>query len=300
MISPPYLKYGDKVGIVAPAGRVDYALIEQASSILENWGLNVVMGKYLSRAYFQFAGTDKQRAEDVQTFLDDESIRAVFCARGGYGSLRTIGLLDFSTFVKNPKWIIGYSDITVFHAYVNSSLNIETIHGIMPKNFMEPGTQTSLESMKDALFGKKIVYHFKTNKYSRPGVCSGELAGGNLSVLHSIAGTPYDYNYKNKILFIEDLDEYLYHIDRMMMNFKLSNKLKKMKGLLIGDFTDMKDNAIPFGKNFSQIINEAVRNEKYPVGFGLHAGHIQPNLALILGRQVAIDINYNQCTIEFL
>ena len=287
LIQPPYLKRGDKIGIVATARKISTEEINPAIAIFKSWGLEVVVGNNLFNTYNQFSGTDEERANDLQTLLNDTSIKAIISARGGYGTVRIIDQINFTSFTKNPKWIIGYSDITVLHAHIHN-LGIETLHATMPINFNK--NAEALESLRKALFGEKIKYEIETNPSNRKGISEGELIGGNLSILYSLSGSISDINTKGKILFLEDLDEYLYHIDRMMMNLKRTGKLSHLAGLVIGGMSDMKDNTIPFGKTAEEIILDAVNEYDYPVCFNFPAGHIDRNLALLFGRKIKLEI----------
>ena len=292
MITPNFLKQGDKIGIVAPARKIYLNEIEASIKVFEKWGLQVELGKNLFAQYKQFAGTDEQRAEDLQYMLDNPEIKAIVCARGGYGSVKTLKLLDFTKFLKNPKWLVGYSDITALHAHLNQNLGVKSIHGTMPFNFPKDATENeAVKTLKKALFGETSIYNFSSHEFNSIGNMEGELIGGNLSVLYSVAGTKYDINTKDKILILEDLDEYLYHIDRMMMNLKYSGKLENLKGLIIGGMTDMNDNQIPFGKTAYEIIRDAVSEYNYPVCFNFPIGHIENNLAIVLGSNVQLEIN---------
>jgi len=291
MTIPPYLKRGDKIGIVAPARKISKEEIQFAIDTFEKWGLKVVFGKNLFRNENQYSGSDEQRTEDLQTMLDDDSIRAVISARGGYGTLRIIDKLNFSAFKKNPKWIIGYSDITVLHSHIHWSFDIETLHATMPINFSKD--EESVESLRKSLFGEKVSYEFPSHNLNRNGNTLGELVGGNLSLLYSLQGSVSDISTESKILFIEDLDEYLYHIDRMMISLKRSEKLSKLAGLVVGGMTDMKDNQTPFGKTAEEIIFDAVKEFDYPVCFGFPAGHQTKNLALIFGRKARLSVGQN-------
>jgi muramoyltetrapeptide carboxypeptidase len=256
------------------------------------WGLEVVEGESLYAAYHQFAGSDSQRKDDMQQMLDDDSIRAIICSRGGYGTVRIVDGLDFSRFVKNPKWIIGYSDFTVLHSHIHRHYNIESLHAIMPINFKDKcESNPSLNSMKKALFGKELVYKYPAGTAFRQGSCKAQLIGGNLSILYSLTNTNSDIDTNGKILFLEDVDEYLYHIDRMMMNLRRSGKLEGLAGLIVGGMTRMHDNEIPFDKTANQIIAEAVEDYPYPVCFNFPAGHLDDNRALILGREVTLDVS---------
>jgi muramoyltetrapeptide carboxypeptidase len=298
MIIPPYLNSGDKVAIVAPARFITKKESEPAIELLTDWGYNVIEVNGLYEAYNQFAGTDLQRAASMQQALDDESIRAIFFARGGYGCLRTLMHLDWTGFTRSPKWLVGYSDITVFHSYVNQVLGIETIHGPMPVKFQETPEDT-LNRLHDALQGKLFTYQFKSHPFNKKGTAKGMLTGGNLSILYSLRGTNADIKPDGNILFIEDLDEYLYHIDRMMMNFHYGNILQNINALIVGGMEDMHDNQIPFGASAEEIIASSLRGLDYPVIFGFKAGHIAQNNPIYLGREITIDANDNDVTIRF-
>jgi muramoyltetrapeptide carboxypeptidase len=255
-----------------------------------------VLGKNLFESSNQYAGTDTQRTEDLQWALNDKTIKAIIIARGGYGSVRTIEQIDFTEFKKHPKWMVGYSDVTVLHNAIHK-IGVATLHATMPLNFTK--NEEATKSMVDALFGKLIQVETEENYSNISGTAKGQLVGGNLSLIYSLSGTPFDIDTTNKILFIEDLDEYLYHIDRMMMQLKLSGKLKKLKGLIVGGMTDMKDNAIPFGKFPEDIILDAVKEYNYPVCFDFPAGHIDRNLAMYFGREVELTVSDN-ATLKFL
>jgi muramoyltetrapeptide carboxypeptidase len=290
MKTPPYLKKGDKIGIVASARKISKEEVQPALEILASWGLEAVLGKNVFKEEHQFSGTDKERTEDLQMMLDDPSVKAVISARGGYGTIRIIDNIDFSGFRKEPKWIIGYSDITVLHSHIHNS-GIETIHATMPINFTKNAEAT--ETLRKALFGEKLSYEAELHSMNRNGKAQAELVGGNLSLLYALSGSVSDIDTKGKILFIEDLDEYLYHIDRMMINLKRSGKLSQLAGLIVGGMSDMKDNAVPFGKNAEEIIMDAVKEYNYPVCFNFPAGHIDKNLAIVLGRKVKMEVNGN-------
>ncbi len=301
MITPPNLKPGDTIGIVAPARKIEKRDIEAAVKIFEQWGLYIVFGKNLFNQERQFAGTDKERANDLQFMLDDPNIKAIICARGGYGTIKTLPHLDFSRFIKNPKWIIGYSDITALHAQLNQNLGVKSIHGIMPLNFPPNSIPNrAIKTLKKALWGNHGEYAVSSHPFNRKGEVTGKLVGGNLSVLYSISGTIYDIHMKGKILFIEDLDEYLYHIDRMMMNLKYSGKLENLKGLIIGGMTGMNDNTVAYGKTAYEIIQEAVAEYHYPVCYNFPAGHIPDNLAVVLGATVELKVTGEGARMKFL
>lgn len=300
MKTPPYLKKTDTVSIVAPAGKIDYTKILNAKKYLESLGLNVKIGKNVNNNFYQFSATPEQRLSDFQQAIDDKNIKAVFCARGGYGSVQIIDKLNFSEFIQNPKWIIGYSDITVFHSYLNKIAKVCSIHGTMPVNYPNNSTENqSLQSLRKLLFGKKIEYKIKTANQKFSGEIQGELIGGNLSILYSLRGTPYDIDTNGKILFIEDISEYLYNIDRIMHNFKLGGKLTKLKAIIVGGFTDIKDNGQPFGKSVKDIINNAVKEYNFPVIFDFPAGHQEQNFALKFGCNVKIIATKTETIVSF-
>lgn len=292
MQTPPFLIPGDKVAIVAPARKVSPDEIEAGVNKLRSWGLEVVFGEHLFGDCNQYSGTDQERTSDIQSALDDPGIKAVIAARGGYGTIRIIDYLDFSAFRINPKWIIGFSDITVLHSHIQTNLGIETLHACMPFTFPPDGSDgPSTETLRKALFGEQISYKFQTAELSVIGEAEGILAGGNLSILYALNGTPSDLDTRGKILFIEDLDEYLYHVDRMMMNLRRSGKLSGLAGLVVGGMSGMNDNTVPFGKSPEQIIYESVADYHYPVCFGFPAGHLDDNRALILGRRVKLHVS---------
>ena len=300
MIRPSYLKNGDHVGVVAPAGIVNEKDVDTALGIFKEWGLKTITGKHLFERSGFFAGTDQQRYEDFQAMLDDPDIKAIFCARGGYGIIRIIEKLDFTRFLKIPKWIIGYSDITIFHILLNGYLKCESLHAIMPKNFQKAHQdRLSLPTLKDALFGEKLRYSAEKHDLNRPGQSAGELIGGNLSIIYSLQGTHLEIDTNDKILFIEDIDEYIYHIDRMMMNLKLSGKLKNLKGLIVGGMTKIKHTTPDYDKTADEVISEIISEYNYPVIFGFQAGHIIPNHTLILGRNVNIKVSDQKTMIHF-
>lgn len=297
MIQPNYLQKNDTVAIVSTARKISLQEIKSAVKLLESWGLKVVVGKTIGLAENQFAGNDTERASDFQKMLDNPTIKAIWCARGGYGTVRIIDSLDFKKFKQHPKWIIGYSDITVLHSNLHH-LDFETIHGIMPLN-LEKNTKEAKESLRKSLFGEKLFYEIISSKKNIVGLAFGELVGGNLSILYSLLGSESTLDTKNKILFIEDLDEYLYHIDRMMMNLKRNGYFENLKGLIIGGMTNMHDNEIPFGKNTQEIILDIISEYNFPVVFDFPAGHIADNRTLILGRKVELKVDEKEVRLLF-
>ncbi len=300
MIRPSYLKKGDNVIILAPAGKIDLSIVESAKNHLENWDLNVELSENINKPHFQFSAKDDERLKDLQQALNNENIKAIFCARGGYGSIKIAEKLNFDKFKKFPKWIIGYSDITILHSLINSQIGVETIHGIMPINFPQDLQETeSTQNLKNTLFEEKIEYKIKSNSNNISGNASAELVGGNLSILYSLRGTDYDIDTNNKILFIEEIGEYLYHIDRIMHNLKIGGKLENLKGLIVGGFTDIKDNENPFGQSIEEIILDAVKEYNFPVLFDFPAGHMSPNMSLFFGRNVEIDVTDKFSSLKF-
>ncbi len=292
MITPPYLKRGDKIAIVSPARKTAPEEVAPAIRMFRAWGLEVVEGEHLYASWSQFAGSDEQRLADMQRMLDDDDIRAVICSRGGYGTVRIIDRLDFSRFVQNPKWIVGYSDVTVLHSHIHRHFNTETLHAIMPVNFRDKcDGSPAINTLKKALFGKDISYSYPSESFFRRGKASGQLTGGNLSILYSLTNTNSDISTHGKILFLEDLDEYLYHVDRMMVNLRRSGKLENLAGLVVGGMTKMNDNEVPFDKTAIEIIAGAVEDYPYPVCYNFPAGHVEDNRALILGREVNFEVS---------
>lgn len=287
-ITPPYLKKGDKVAITCPAKKLPGPMTD-AIALLQSWGLEIILGDTIEASYHQFAGDDELRAHDMQRFINDDSIKAIFAARGGYGTVRMIDKVDFSRLATHPKWLVGFSDITLLHTHIYRNYKLQTLHGQMPVNIPDAST-SSLKSLKKALFGHELAYHFDSHSPNRPGNASGVVIGGNLSLLISALGSVSDPDYDGKILFIEDVGEYLYSIDRMMHTLKRAGKLKNLAGLMVGGFTDIKDNDIPFGQTPAQIIMEVVKDYDYPVCFDFPAGHIPNNHAIILGANMQLYV----------
>lgn len=288
MITPPYLKKGDTIAIVATARKNIDDNLQFATNLLNSWGLNVKIGSSIGLDLNQLAGTDEQRAQDFQDQMNNQNIKAIWCVRGGYGTVRMIDLLDFSKFKLNPKWVIGFSDVTVLHNHLNT-MGFKSIHGIMPVS--SKASEEAKETLRIALFGEKLKYEIDTFQMNRLGKASGELVGGNLSILYSLLGSKSAINCDNKILFMEDLDEYLYHIDRMMINLQRNGCLESIKGIIVGGMTKMKDNDIPWGKDALQIIDDVTKKYKIPVIYNFPAGHMADNRALIMGHKVTIDVD---------
>lgn len=297
-LTPPYLKKGDTVAITCPAKKLPHEITD-AVRLLESWGLKVLLGETVYAECNQYAGDDALRTKDFQRFLDDNSVKAIFAARGGYGTIRIIDAIDFSGFRLNPKWIIGFSDITVLHSHLYSCFATQSIHGQMPLTIPD-GTKDSLETLRKALFNEVFDYHYQSTTENKPGEAAGVLIGGNLTLLMTMTGSVSDMDYSDKILFIEDVGEYLYSIDRMMWNLKRAGKLSKLKGLLVGGFTESKDNDIPFGKTADEIISEHVKEYEYPVCFDFPAGHIENNQALILGKRVNLRVDKQNVHLTYI
>jgi muramoyltetrapeptide carboxypeptidase len=296
MIRPANLQKGDTVAIVATARKNIDNDLSFAKNLLDSWGLHYKIGNTIGLDLNQLAGTDMQRAADFQEQMDNPNVKAIWCVRGGYGTVRMVDLLDFTKFKQNPKWIIGFSDITVLHNHLNV-MGFETIHGIMPVS--SKATEQAKESLCMALFGEKITYEIPTNAKNNLGSAKGELVGGNLSIIYSLLGSPSAISCQDKILFIEDLDEYLYHIDRMMMNLKRNGCLGSLKGIIVGGMTTMKDNDVPWGKNALEIIADITKEYQIPIIFNFPAGHIQDNRALIMGATVQISVNETTSKVVF-
>lgn len=297
---PELLTKGDKIGIVATARKISIGELSATIKLFLSWGLVPVIGKSIGEEENQFAGSDMERAKDLQSFLDNKEIKAVFCARGGYGTVRIIDMLDFSLFIQNPKWIIGYSDPTVLLSHIYFNYNIETIHGIMPLNINKDNFfSNAVISLKKILFEGENKNVYKKYIMNRKGEAEGDLIGGNLSVLYSLLGSNSFGETKGKILFIEDLDEYIYHIDRMMQALRRAGKLKDLKGLIVGGMTDMHDNAIPFGKTANRIIMDTVKEYNFPVAFNIPIGHIkEENQAYVVGRKTTLIVEKDKVIIE--
>lgn len=285
---PPYLKKGDTIGLVAPARKVTKEEIQKAVQIIQNKGYKVLTGNHLFGTYFSFSGTDKERAEDLMEMLINPKVKAILAVRGGYGSVRLLDLLDDGIIQNHPKWFIGYSDMTVLHSKFHQ-LGMQSLHASMPINF-EENTTEALDTLFSILRGQLPSYTWSSHPLNQTGNAQGILTGGNLSVLYSLLGSNTFPNTENKILFLEDLDEYLYHIDRMMQALKRAGKLNRLNGLIVGGLTDMHDNKVPFGKNAAEIILETVEEYGYPVAFDFPAGHIKDNRAIVLGQTVSLKV----------
>ena len=299
--SPKYLKKGDTIGIISTARKISKEEIWTAVQYIESKGYKTLLGKNLFGENNQFSGTIEQRVADFHDMHLNPKVKAILLARGGYGTVQLLPHINQSILQNNPKWIIGYSDVTVLHSYFHQELNQQSLHATMPINF--PSYQSNdlpITSLFDALEGGVLEYNIASDKMNIEGQAKGLLVGGNLSILYSLRGTPADLDTNGKILFIEDLDEYLYHIDRMMMNLKLGGKLEHLKALIVGGMSDMNDNTIPFGKTAKQIILDTVREYNYPVLFNFPSGHIKENYALILGRNIHLQVQKEQSVLKYI
>ncbi|CAM1351039.1 muramoyltetrapeptide carboxypeptidase [Tenacibaculum insulae] len=299
LITPPYLQKGDTIAMVAPAGILKNRkhVIDKAKKLAESWGLKVVYGKHMFSQNNHFAGTDEERCEDFQKAIDNPNIKAIWSARGGYGSVRILDKLDFSNFKKNPKWVIGYSDITAFHNHIHN-LGVETIHGMMGTSMQDnpQDIPETIKTLRKALFGENLSYEIAPSKLNRVGEFSGELVGGNIAILASMLGSESQISTVGKILFIEEIGEYKYSIDRMLQSLKRAGYFTKIKGVIVGDMTKIKKNSTPWGSSIEQLILDIIPKD-VPVLFNFPAGHEPDNRALIMGREVEVNSKENQFSV---
>jgi muramoyltetrapeptide carboxypeptidase len=294
MYQPSALQAGDTIGLICPARKISISEIRPAIEWLEAQGFRVLVGKSVGAEYHQFAGDDALRKRDLQEMLDHPDVKAVLACRGGYGTVRIIDDINYVRFVDKPKWLIGYSDMTALHSHVNHVMGIASIHATMPVNFSANSAE-ALQSLLDAIKGHALHYQWASHSLNRTGIAEGEVVGGNLSILYSLLGTKTGLHTSGKWLFLEDLDEYLYHIDRMMMALKRAGKLSGLAGLIVGGLTDMKDNTIPYGATAEEIIASHVAEYSYPVAFGFPAGHQADNRAIKLGISANIAVDKEVC-----
>ncbi|WP_291847500.1 LD-carboxypeptidase [Lutibacter sp.] len=301
LIKPPYLKIGDTIAIVATAGIIkDKSPILKAKALAESWGLHVIIGKNTFNQANHFAGKDEERLSDFQEALDNKNVKAIWCARGGYGTVRIIDDVDFSNFKENPKWIIGYSDITVLHSHLHN-LGFETIHAILgtSMDFNEEKNKPSIESFKKALFGEPLNYTVKESNYNKMGHVKGQLVGGNLSILQSLLGSKSSINTENKILFMEEIGEYHYQIDRMLYALKRAGYFDNCKGLIVGGMTKIRKNTTPWGQSIEDLILAITKEYNFPILFDFPAGHDVENNALILGRTIDLYVTKEFSVVKF-
>ena len=302
LIQPPYLKAGDTVAIVAPSGvlknRNDE--VNRAKKLLESWKLHVVIGKNVYSQADHFAGTDQERCEDFQIALDDPKIKAIWSARGGYGTVRILDKLDYTQFLKQPKWVIGYSDITALHNQIHN-LGVQSLHAIMavslPSNLSD--IEQSISTFKNTIFGQSLSYTLKGSTYNKTGEVKGALVGGNLTILHTMLGSKESLDTTGKILFIEEIGEYKYHIDRMLQSLKRAGYFDNCKGVIVGDMSRMRRNTTLWGTSIEQLILDALSDYDFPIAFNMPAGHEKDNRALILGREVSLKVEKTKSTVVF-
>lgn len=301
-VQPDFLQKGDTVAIVAPSGVLKNREreVNQAVKLLNSWGLNPVVGANVHNQYGHFAGTDAERAADLQKALDNPNIKAVWCARGGYGTVRVLDRIDYTKFKKHPKWLIGFSDITALHnAFHNQGY--QSIHAIMCTSLTEDVTdiQASIKSLKNAVFGKALSYTIKGSNYNKTGTVSGSIVGGNLTILHTMLGSKTSIDTNGKIFFFEEIGEYAYHIDRMLQSLKRAGYFKGLKGIIVGDISKVRKNTTEFGRTVEEIILDAVAEYNFPVAFNMPAGHEKDNRALVLGATVELSVGKDKSTIIF-
>jgi len=295
---PPFLRSGDQIRLVSPSGSINPEFIDGATKALSCWGLQVTEGRSARSKYGRFAGTKEQRSADLQLALDDPHVKAVLCCRGGYGLSQIIDKTDFSQFIKSPKWLIGFSDITILHNAINN-LGIASVHGIMAKHLTEsPAGSDQVQRLKETLFGRMPAYNITAQPLNRVGKSHGKLIGGNLSVLMGLRGSQFDLHYKNAVLFIEDISEEPYHIDRMMQNLRFSGALSQISGLVVGQFCDCNEDPLMM-QTIAEIISDAVREYDYPVCFNFPAGHVDYNLPLIMGSDVRLEVSADETMLIF-
>lgn len=298
-VIPPYLKKGDTIGIVCPAGFMPYENAQTCIGVLQQWGYKVKVGATLGSQCNYFSGTDEERLSDLQQMLDDNEVNAILCGRGGYGMGRIIDQLNFKRFKKKPKWIIGFSDITVLHAHIYRRFKIAGLHAPMAAAFNNGEYENDyVQSLRKALKGNKTKYSTTVHEYNKSGKADGELVGGNLSLLAHLIGTPSDTKTKGKILFIEDIGEYIYNIDRMMYQLKRSGKLDGLAGLILGKFSDIKDTNVPFGCGVMEVLRDVVKEYSFPVCFNFPVSHEKENYALKVGVPYHLNVSKNKVTLS--
>jgi muramoyltetrapeptide carboxypeptidase len=299
---PPYLKQGDTIAITAPAGYMPFENMQTCVDVLQEWGYTVKLGDTThSSSENYFSGTDAERVRDLQQFLDDDEVAAILCARGGYGLSRIIPMLDFKKFKRKPKWIIGYSDVTVLHAYLLRQYGIASLHSPMAAAFNDrPSNDPYLNSLRKALAGEPMNYECIAHPFNVKGTAKGMLVGGNLSLLAHLCGSGWDFKTKNRILFLEDVGEYLYNIDRMLIQLKNAGKFSSPAAVIIGGFTESKDTMRPFGKVVYEIIRDQLADLKCPVCFGFPVSHENENYALKTGVVHRITVNGEKTLLEEL
>lgn len=295
---PPHLQKGDTIAIVAPAKAIEKHLVEKAISFFEEQGLHVIVGENCLKQHHYFSGTILERLSDFQSALDNPSVKAIICARGGYGCVQLVDRIQWAAQLREPKWIVGFSDITVLHQR-SLSMGVPVIHGSMPLNF-EENTTLALRTLIKALKGGNYIIKTDNNPSNKLGIATGKLVGGNLSILYSLLGTDDQISYSGTILFIEDLAEQIYHLDRMFHAFEKAGVLDRIKGLIVGGMTDLKDTAVPFGMSYEEVILSHFEYRRIPIGFDFPVGHINDNQALILGKDVMFTVEKSGSTLKYL
>lgn len=299
MLVPPKLQPGDHVGIIAPARKISRQQLEPAIGILEGWGLKPLLARNLFSGHHSYlAGTDRERRDDFQSMINDEKVRAIFCARGGYGSTRILEDIDFRPILDNLKWVIGFSDVTAFHLRL-AILGVASMHATMPIFFGREETQPSVESIRRVLFDGTCEVEAPPSQSNRMGQARGPVIGGNLSLIVDALNTPSEPDTKGKILVIEEVDEYYYKLDRMLTQLRRTGKLKDLAALVVGHMTDIKNSDLDFGETVEQIITHAVRDYEYPVAFGFPTGHKDPNIAWIAGAEAVIEVSLQQSLLSY-
>ncbi len=300
IIQPPYLKKGDTVAIVAPSGILKNREreVQQAKDLLKNWGLNVVVGDHVFSKAHHFAGTDDERCEDLQKVMDDPKISAIWCARGGYGTVRILDKLDYTKFKEHPKWIIGYSDITALHNQLHNN-GFQSLHALMCVSLTKDlsDIKETVDTFKSTLFGKPVSYILEGSSDNKIGKATGPLVGGNLTMLHTMLGSDESLDTSGKILFIEEIGEYKYHIDRMLQSMKRAGYFENLGGLIVGDMTKLRKNTTLWGSSIEQLILDALADYDFPIAFNMPAGHEKDNRALVLGKTVTLDVSKDSSSV---
>ncbi|WP_247231856.1 LD-carboxypeptidase [Telluribacter sp. SYSU D00476] len=301
LIVPPFLQPGDTVGVLAPASRVSYDDVKPGLAVLrDQWNLNVIEGQSLTSSYYQYSGTDDLRLHDLQTMLDDPAVKAIIAARGGYGCSRLLDKLDFTTFRQHPKWIVGFSDLTALLSHLHG-MGYVSLHAQMAKIFTKEGGEEALESLRRMLFGEEVGYSIPSHPFNQHGEATAEVVGGNLCLLAHLMGSGSELDTTGKILFIEDVGEYFYNLDRMMIQMKRGGKLDQLAGLLVGQFTDMRDNSDPtFGKDAYEIIREHTQEYSYPICYNFPTGHVADNRAMGVGLPARLVVEEQGASLRYL
>ncbi len=302
LIQPPYLKAGDTVAIVAPSGILKNRNneVQQAVDLLQSWGLKTVVGKHIFSKADHFAGTDDERCEDFQTALDDPTVSAIWCARGGYGTVRILDKLDYTKLKDHPKWIIGYSDITALHNQIHNE-GFQSIHALMCVSLTKDldDIKEALATFRSTIFGNPVNYTLEGSSYNRTGETSGQLVGGNLTMLHTMLGSKTSLDMTGKILFIEEIGEYKYHIDRMLQSLKRAGYFENCKGLIVGDMSKLRKNTTLWGTSVEQLILDALADYDFPIAFNMPAGHEKDNRAMVLGSDITLKVEKEMSSLIF-